>query len=168
MFLTDSVSLQAADHEEVFQKTNKQITAFISNDEVAKKRAFYMKLVGCMVNVHLRQLCTLADQPERRNLTATAAGNGLFTGRWGFSANLYALWKVLKPCKACRDKMFLELTTKPNERIWDLGMCEECTRWEIDIDSPLLNLPVDGTKYPSDAFEGNIIKPFRYVLIQES
>ena len=122
-----------------------------------------MKLVGTMVNVHLRQMVTLADQPERRNSTMVKGGNGLFTGRWGFSANLMALWKVLVPCRSCRDKMFEEMNKRAFERTWDNEVCSSCTRWEIDTDSPLLDLPVEpGSKIPLDAFPGGVIKPFRY------
>lgn len=57
---------QSDNHDEVLEKTNKESTSFISNNEAAKKRTFYMKLVNLGVNVHLRQMTTLAYQPERR------------------------------------------------------------------------------------------------------
>ena len=147
----------------MFDKANKEITSFVSNDKVSKGRKFYMKLVGSMVNVHLRQFMTLADQPERKDLTAITAGNGIFTGRWGYSANLHALWKVLVPCKSCREKLFADRTVKPFLRTWDSAPCDACTRWEVDTESPLLDLPLDDAKYPKEAFPGGVIRPFRYV-----
>ena len=148
-------------HNEVFEKTNKEITSFISNDQVSKGRKFYMKLVDSMVNVHLRQICTLADQPERRELTSINAGNGVFTGQWGYSGNLYAIWAVIVPCVKCREKMFEELNTEPFKRTWDAEVCTECTRWEIDVESPLLEVPADEKKYPKDCFSTGKIEPFR-------
>lgn len=145
----------------MLEKTNKEITSFISNDKVAKKRTFYMKLVDSMVNVHLREMTSLADQPERRDLTDMLRGNGTFTGRWGFSANLEELWLVIVPCEACKKKMLEELFVKPYERVWDAEICDICTRWEIDEDSPLLCTPVNDKLYPKGAFKDEKIRPFR-------
>jgi len=120
-----------------------------------------MKLVNSMVNVHLRQIVTLADQPERKSLTQIAGGNGIFTGRWGYSANLNALWKVIVPCEECRKNLFADREKKPLERTWDLILCESCTRWEVDVDSPILNLPADPKLYGKGAFPGDVIRPFQ-------
>jgi len=147
----------------VFRKTNQELTAFLSNDEVARGRTFYMKLVRSMVNVHLRQMVTMADQPERHGILCVAGGNGTYGGRWGFSANLVALWVVLVPCSSCRANMFKELDTKPYERVWDDTVCDKCTRWEIDIDTPLLDVPVDEKKFAKNTFPTGIIRPHRYV-----
>jgi len=146
-------------------------------DQEVKKLAkgvdpFYVGAHKKMLPIHFGLLATLQDQPERRTSNGLAAGNGLYTARWGVSANhnkLYAQ-QHLKSCQACLDTM----VTRFSNGNCDLPLpeCQVCLNWDALKDSHLTatELPVDyptESGYPNCRIEitqGSLepsIKPFR-------
>ena len=123
-----NVFLQSEDHEEVFVRVNAQVLFLLPHKSERDKIMFYSREAKCMVNLYLRLFVHLADQPERREITSVMAGNGSYTGYWGWSLLLSKVRKFLPPCKVCREKLFSEDDISPFWRKWNEVRCDKCTQ----------------------------------------
>ena len=85
---------------------------------------FYSKKHGGVVQVHFELLVSVADQLARRETSGIGAGNGRYTARWGFSADLVSLKDVVPSCFACNDAML-------SGRAPSGALCSRCTNWDL-------------------------------------
>ena len=107
-----------------------------------EKMKFYSKAIGGAAYFHIESLVTLADQLARRESNCISHGNGKYTARWGYSADLCYLTSVVLACDNCLSSMF-DGEQPP------FGSCGKCTNWSLDVDSDLLNFPPP-PKFPQE------------------
>jgi hypothetical protein len=65
---------------------------------------YYMKEQRNVV-VHFELIASLGDQPERRSMNYLMLGNSTFSSRYGYAANVGAIWQYLPSCSTCHTNM---------------------------------------------------------------
>lgn len=122
------------DHEEAEKALQQDIQRLL-----VERHMFYSKRHGQTINIHAELLASLADQLARRAENYLTAGNGTYGARWGYAADLYALMAGVPACETCIAALYSgELT----------DTCPNCTNWNMDIDSSLLDMDPP-KKYPA-------------------
>ena len=84
------------------------ILAMIQNEIKALRDSntqFYHRGLKKMIPVKVLHLLSIADSPERRGKNYISLGNGEYTARWGYAANVHAISKHLPHCKVCLMKL---------------------------------------------------------------
>jgi len=110
-----------------------------------------------MVEVNLKFLLSIANQPERREMAGLAHGNALLFARWRYVLDLADRAKHIIPCEEYQSKIYA------GDRKWNVKKCIQCTQWVMHGDHELLkfrvpaNFPVEELhKDDRDAF---LMKP---------
>ena len=78
-----------------------------------------------MIPVRLLHLLSIADSPERRSKNYISLGSGLYSGRWGFAANINHLSKKLPYCKICLIKAITNTIASIDT------VCPYCHQWDF-------------------------------------
>ena len=82
-------------------------------------------------------LLSTANSPERKGNNYISLGNGDYTARWGYAANIHSISKHLPHCKVCLMKL-LKRTDVAEDKC-----CSQCLRWNFeDSRNPLLKYPL--------------------------
>ena len=61
----------------------------------------YDRIGDCYKTLRIKKLLTIADSPERRSSNFINLGNGTYSARWGYGANVCELLKKLPSCQSC-------------------------------------------------------------------
>ena len=116
------------------------ILAMIQNEIKALRDSntqFYHRGLKKMIPVKVLHLLSIADSPERRGKNYISLGNGEYTARWGYAANVHAISKHLPHCKVCLMKLLRRTDVLENKR------CGQCLQWDFDdTGHPLLKYPL--------------------------
>lgn len=165
-----AVGRKGDNHDAVIAKVEEEMKVLRSGS----CPSFYIGKKKKKVKMAFEQFCFLQDQPERRDFNLMRAGNGATTGRFGVSADHYALYRrnVLPSCRACLEKM--EKALSENNCPWPMDPCDECVRWDVLDDPNELAFWVAPKDYPATEkvvektdFEGTkevhrrCLRPFR-------
>ena len=98
---------------------------------------FYHRGLKKMIPVKVLHLLSIADSPERRGKNYISLGNGDYTARWGYAANVHKISKHLPHCKVCLKKLLNRTDVSEDKR------CSQCLKWNFDAyGHPLLNYPL--------------------------
>ena len=98
---------------------------------------FYHRGLKKMIPVKVLHLLSIADSPERRGKNYISLGNGDYTARWGYAANVQKISKHLPHCKVCLTKLLRRTDVSGEKR------CSKCLQWNFDdYGNPLLNFPL--------------------------
>ena len=116
------------DQVEFYIKTELDRINGVSNE----KPKFYWATSQCMVEVNLKFLVSIADQPERREMAGLAHGNASLFTRWGYVIDLADRAKHIIPCNECQSKIYA------GDRKWNVKKCSQCTQWVMHGDHELL------------------------------
>ena len=97
---------------------------------------FYSAKNQKCVNVHAEIFVTLQDQPERRSANYVCLGNGTYTSRFGYAADLCAVSTGIPACDKCLESIPLN---EDAINMTNNNNCPNCVLWSIDSDSGKLD-----------------------------
>ncbi len=119
---------------------------------------FYSKQKRKIITMHCSLLCSIQDQPARREYTGVGGGNGTYTARWGVSFNWNGVVKVLPSCNTCKNLIldYISGYIKMDDNLMpQLQQCRICCNWGLSLEHPLLQVPVSSEYPKSDHLEGD-------------
>ncbi len=138
------------------------VDSIINNDllslSIGPKHHYSPKGMKTKIGICAMLLCSLMDQPERRERNGLAGGNSNFHARFGYSCDWKKLAKVIPSCHQCLEVMKKSLQSEKPEIN---KSCTICTNWAYDINSPLLKYPPP-EHYPMELIpDGHTIVPIK-------
>ena len=113
-----------------------------------------------MVKIYAELFASFQDQPERRATNHLMLGNGQYTSRFRYAADLSAVSNVIPACDKCLEEELL------NPDLYLKNICENCLAWDMPFDSGRLDFPPP-KNYPQEMIpKSGRLRPF--VIIYES
>ena len=122
------------------------------------RNVFYSKRHGGPVRVAVRLLASLQDQPERRSANHLMAGNGKFSGRFGYSVDTCHVCEILPSCDSCFRSLLKGEDVVP-------GSCGLCMNWTMDPESDLMKFPPPA-HYPPGLLDESGLLSFKRVTYE--
>ena len=113
----------------------------LSNLNNGKNNLMYSQVHERNVRVHPEIFTVLMDQPEKRSANCIMLGNGKFTARWGYAADIAAVLTGIPSCHDCFRKLLMNNVPYP--------LCKKCVSWNIASKSGLMDFPIP-QDYPDD------------------
>lgn len=120
-----AVGPKSSSHEKVETRFMEELVEIQKGDF-----SCYVKSQANVIPIYAAVIASLQDQPERRGCNYIMAGNGTYTSRWRYSADLNQLESRVPSCDSCLAKL------QDGE---DFLSCDLCTNWSLDSESPLLD-----------------------------
>ena len=130
-----AIGNKSCNHDHIFAKVQNEIKKLQDGETF-----FYHRGLKKMIPVNILHLVSIADSPERRGKNYISLGNGEYTSRWGYSANVNFFAHKLPYCDTCLHRMLV--TRIPVNAIH----CSNCLRWNFDdTENPLIQSPLPKT-----------------------
>ena len=138
------------DHSPVEMRFNEELAELTSGDQW-----FYHGGAKCTIRCHLFLLAVLKDQPERRRGCCLSLGNGRFSSRWGYTADLSSTCHLLPSCPDCS----VDVATL-NDPIEGRD-CDACANWNFDSGlmkfDPPANFPIRESDLATIIVDGQLL-----------
>ena len=116
-----AIGTKSSNHDHIFAKVQNEIKSLQDGHTY-----FYHRGIKEMIPVNILHLLSIADSPERRGKNYVCLGNGEYSSRWGYSANVNEFAPKLPYCDTCLHRILV--TTIPVNEM----PCSECLRWNFD------------------------------------
>ena len=135
-----AIGSKNVNHDNIIDKIQNELKALKEGNT-----KFYHRKLKKDISVSVLHLLSIADSPERRSKNYITLGNGEFTARWGYAANVNKISSQLPYCTYCLKQQVqqpcIEITLK----------CETCLQWNfmsenkelLTFESPISSLKID-------------------------
>ena len=97
----------SGDHEAVEKRLCEELQELTDLDR--PDNIFYHGGIKKNIRLYLALYAGIHDRPDRTARMRVAAGNSVYTARWGWSADLYSVQEILPPCDYCHSRLLSNL-----------------------------------------------------------
>ena len=158
-------STKQGQHHSVENKLENDMERFLGTGP----HKFYSSKLGKQIPIHACLYVSLADQPERRTVTGTTAGNHNYHTRFGYSIKIKAIFRRLPSCQSCSGWISSKMDYiyddwniyRPREEC-EPPYCPNCLSWLHNLDlHPNLSYAPPENYPPSELHSDGNIRPFQ-------
>jgi len=137
-----AIGSKNVNHDHIIDKIQNELQTL-----KAGNTKIYHRQLKKKIQVSVLHLLSIADSPERRSKNYITLGNGEFTARWGYAANVNMISPQLPHCNYCLKAQVLQPCTEITLK------CEKCLQWNfmsenielLTFESPVSRLKIDKT-----------------------
>ncbi len=122
-------------HDGIYAKLASSLSSL---RDLNNENRFYIGSHNKMAKCYFATFACLGDQPERRGEVGLRLASSIYCARWKVSANHGEMYKHLKACCNCKEKLqdmydTCHLWSEPKA----IPSCSDCLNWDALCDSPL-------------------------------